>query len=262
MGDHRLHRLALGDRRACYTNLVIAKYAPGSDRSEERTASFASAPVAAFRSSGKSRSRTRVPSARDRRHRSGDLRFASRSPARSMARQERGENGKERAVASRATGREEQGSGARGACAGAQRTLWRRGSRASRRRRSAGRRPAGPFAEARRQPGSHPSSPTQCRSRFLRRALTAPASPTSFSATPRTRWISGSSIWPARSLQFTGRGSADIAPNDTGISPVSRATTRENGRSSSSGPFALPRAPVHARRVHADRLSGLGRVLA
>ena len=44
----------------------------------------------------------------------------------------------------------------------------------------------------------HPSSPTRSRSRFLRRCRRAPASPTSSSATPRTRWISGSSIWPAR----------------------------------------------------------------
>ena len=69
----------------------------------------------------------------------------------------------------------------------------------------------------RRQPASHPSSPTPSRSRFLRRCRRAPASPTSSSATPRTRWISGSSIWPGpRPLQFTGKGSGDIAPNDTG----------------------------------------------
>ena len=75
-----------------------------------------------------------------------------------------------------------------------------------------------PFAEAEaRQPTSHPSSPTPSRSRFLRRRRRAPASPISSSATPRTRWISGSSIWPAPvPLQFTGQGSANIAASDAG----------------------------------------------
>ena len=69
----------------------------------------------------------------------------------------------------------------------------------------------------RRRRRAHPSSPTPSRSRFLRRCRRAPASPTSSSATPRTRWISGSSIWPAP-IPFSSpaRGSADIAPNDTG----------------------------------------------
>ena len=68
---------------------------------------------------------------------------------------------------------------------------------------------------------------------------------------------------PPRALQFTGRGSADIAPNDTG--DLTGVASYDQGEWSvifkrplraSSG------AAVLARRVHADRLLGLGRVLA
>ena len=85
----------------------------------------------------------------------------------------------------------------------------------------------------------HPSSPTPSRSRFRRRCRRAPASRTSSLATPRTRWISGSSIWPAPSPFSSPAGEARTSRRTTrGMSPASRATTRENGRSSSSGPFA------------------------
>ncbi len=121
--------------------------------------------------------------------------------------------------------------------------LWRRGSRpdpAGQRRPQRTPLPS----RKRRQPASHPSSPTPSRSRFLRRCRRAPASPTSSSATPRTRWISGSSIWPAP-IPFSSpaREAGTSLPTTRAISLVSRATTRENGRSSSSGPFAQPRAP-------------------
>ena len=72
----------------------------------------------------------------------------------------------------------------------------------------------------------------------------APASPTSSLATARTRWISGSSIWPAPSPFSSPAGEARTSRRTTrGMSPVSRATTRENGRSSSSGRFAQAPAP-------------------
>ena len=118
--------------------------------------------------------------------------------------------------------------------------LWRRGSRPD----PAGQAPSRPRrtplpSRKRRQPASHPSSPTPSRSRFLRRCRRAPASPTSSSATPRTRWISGSSIWPAPIPFSSPAGEAGTSlPTTRAISRVSRATTRENGRSSSSGPFA------------------------
>ena len=64
-------------------------------------------------------------------------------------------------------------------------------------------------------------------------------------------------------LQFTGKGSADIAPNDTG--DLTGVASYDQGEWSVI--FKRPlRANlgrrVHARRVHADRLLGLGRVLA
>ena len=103
---------------------------------------------------------------------------------------------------------------------------------------------ADPFAEAATQPPRHPSSPTQLRFRFLRWCRRARASPISSSATPRARWISGSSIWPARSPFSSPAEEARTSRRTTrGRSPVSRATTRENGRSSSNGPFAQRRAP-------------------
>ena len=115
-----------------------------------------------------------------------------------------------------------------------------------------------------RRPRRHPSSTTPSRSRFLRRCRRAPASRTSSSATRRTRSISGSSIWPRTDpLQFTGRGSADIAAERHGrchgrrelrpgrmVGHLQAAASRKRGR------------PVRARRVSADRLLGLGRVLA
>ena len=67
----------------------------------------------------------------------------------------------------------------------------------------------------------------------------APASRTSFSATPRIPWISGSSIWPAPSPFSSPAAEARTSHRTTrGMSQVWRATTRENGRSSSSGRFA------------------------
>ena len=51
-------------------------------------------------------------------------------------------------------------------------------------------------------------------------------------------------IWPAR-IHFSSPAAAARTSRRTTreMSPVSRATTRENGRSSSSGPFDQPRAP-------------------
>ena len=203
-----------------YTNLVVAKHVQDPIDLAKGAASFAvrsGRPLSDRRADHGAR--TRVPSSRDLRDRSGHLRCRVDRPPRSMARHERAEDGEERAVASRAAGGGGGAADRRPASAGrrGEERLRRRGSRRGRQRRP-GAAPQDPFAERqRRQPASHPSSPTRSRSRFLRRCRRAPASPTSSSATPRTRWISGSSIWPAPiPLQFTGKGSADIAPNDTG----------------------------------------------
>ena len=116
----------------------------------------------------------------------------------------------------------------------------------------------------RRQPASHPSSPTPSRSRFLRRCRRAPASPTSSSATPRTRWISGSSIWPAP-IPFSSpaREAGTSLPNDTG--DLTGVASYDQGEWSVIFKRPLRASlgrPVLARRVHAGRLLGLGRVLA
>ena len=96
----------------------------------------------------------------------------------------------------------------------------------------------------RRRPPRHRSSTTRSRFRFRARSRRARASPTSSSATPRTPSISGTSIWGARSRFSSPAGEARILPRTTpAISRVSRATTRANGRSSSSGRFAQARAP-------------------
>ena len=83
-------------------------------------------------------------------------------------------------------------------------------------RRAAGRN--GPLrGGTRRRRPRHPSSPTPSRFRFRRSRRRAPASRTSFSATARTRSISGSSIWPAP-LRFSSlaRAARTSPPNDTG----------------------------------------------
>ena len=140
-------------------------------------------------------------------------------------------------------------------------SLWRPGSRAA----AAGQKPAqNPFADRTAAPARRRSSPTRSRSRFRRRCRPAPASPTSSSATPRTRWISGSSIWPAPvRVQFTGKGSADIAPNDTG--DVTGVASYDQGEWSVifKRPLRVRRRARRSRRESScRRLLGLGRVLA
>ena len=204
-----------------YTNLVVAKHVRDPIDLAKGAASFASAPVARFPIVGQIMEPGRAfhPPATTV-DRSGDLRRRVDRPPRSMARHERGEDREERAVASRAAGR------GRGAGSGRSRGRGRRRSGnpfgdaevapAPGRQDGPAAAPI-PLRRSRRRRASHPSSPTPSRSRFLRRCRRAPASPTSSSATARTRWISGSSIWPAPTpLQFTGQGSADIAPERHG----------------------------------------------
>ena len=246
MGDHRLHRLSLGERRACLYQPRRRQARPGSDRSEEWSRELRTPRLSpAFRSSGRSWS----PDARSIRPRPASPFRRSTMPSHiallvrwhDMSAEKTGKNGPSLPVPPE----EEEGVGAQRRCAS------RRSQRSPFGDAEVTRRPAqetpqqDPFAEAQqRQPPAHPSSPTRSRSRFLRRCRRAPASPTSSSATPRTRWISGSSIWPAP-IPFSSpaREARTSRPTTRGISPASRATTRENGRSSSSGPFAQARAP-------------------
>ena len=88
-----------------YTNLVIAKHVAGSDRSDQGSRELRVRSRGALSNRRADHgARARVPSARDERHRSGDLRCRLDRAPRSMARHERGEDGEERAVASGAAG--------------------------------------------------------------------------------------------------------------------------------------------------------------
>ena len=135
MGDHGLHRLPLGEQRAWLFQPRRRQARPGSDRSGQGRRELrirACGPLSDHRADHGAR--TRVPSSRDLRDRSGHLRCGVDRPPRSMARHERGEDGEERAVASRAAGG--GGSGCRPAARAAVRApargerIWRRGSRA------------------------------------------------------------------------------------------------------------------------------------
>ena len=242
-----------------YTNLVVAKAVQDPIDLAKGAASFESAPVARFPIIGQIMEPGRAfhPPATSV---TVQAIYDAESIAllvrwHDMSAEKTGKNGPSLPVPPE----EEEVGGRR--CAGATRSepLRRGGSRASRSRPQ-----RIPLPRRQRQPPRRPSSPTQSRSRFLRRCRRARASPTSSSATPRTRWISGSSIWPAPIPFSSPAGEARTSRRTTrGMSPASRATTRENGRSSSSGPFApASGAPFAPGAVHADRLLGLGRVLA
>ena len=232
VGDHRLHRLSRGEQRTRLFQSRRRQARAGSHRSHQgggELCNRSGGPLPGRRADHGAR--TLVPSACDQRHHPGDLRRRLHRRPRSMARHERGESGKERALASGAAG------GGRGGAP----------QPGSRRHREAPSRPRRRIPLPSRQPRPprrHRSSPTPSRSRFLRRCRPAPASPTSSSATARTRWISGSSIWPDP-IRFSSpaREAGTSLPTPRAISLVSRVTTRENGRSFSSGRSRQPRAP-------------------
>ena len=126
-----------------------------------------------------------------------------------MARHERGEDGEERAVASRAAG----GGGGAGAATAA----------AGRRRGERKRQPPQPrrarFAEAASGAGraGRRSSPTPSRSRFRSQVPTGARKPYFIFGDAQNSvdlWFFD--LARPDPLQFTGQGSADIAPNDTG----------------------------------------------
>ena len=247
-----------------YSNLVVAKHVQDPIDLAKGAANFESAPVGPLSDRRADHgARTRVPSSRDLRDRSGDLRCRVDRPPRSMARHERGEDGEERAVASRAAG----GGGGGG----------------RRRRDAAERRSGDPFGDAEVGAGCQPagSAGPLCRGGSASRrqpsefsdavAIQIPSQVPTGARKPY--FIFGDAqnsvdLWffdLARPdpLQFTGRGSADIAPNDTG--DLTGVASYDQGEWSVI--FKRPlRASlgrrVLARTVHADRLLGLGRVLA
>ena len=215
LGDHRLHRLAVGERRAALHQPGRRQAGPRPDRREQGRRELrrrSRRPVSDHRADHGAGARVRA---------AGDVRDACRrstTPSRLPC-----------------------------SCAGTTAAPRRPGRTARRcpclpRRRSCRRQrpnrpataanpfgdaevaPGGPASRSRipsprptRQPRRPPSSPTPSRSRFRRRCRPARASPTSSSATARARWISGSSISAkAEPLRFTGKGSADVTPNDAG----------------------------------------------
>ena len=234
-----------------YSNLVVAKYVQDPIDLKKGAASFESARVARFPIIGQIMEPGRafhppatsvtVQAIYDAESIAFLVRWHDMSP------QKTGKNGPSLPVPAGGRGR-----------AGGRRSLWQRRRVEGERFWRGGSRPGPGRAEARgpadtqrtplqrrkrRQPASHPSSPTQSRSRFRRRRRRAPASPTSSLATTKIRWISGSSIWPGRILFNSPDEEARTSlPTRRAISLVSRATTRENGRSSSSGLFAQTRA--------------------
>ena len=252
-----------------YSNLVVAKHVQDPIDLAKGAASFASAPVGPLSDRRADHgARTLVPSARDQRHRSGDLRCRLDRRPRSMARHERGENREERAVASRAA----RGGGGSG-CRTRGRERWcgagegtHSATRRSPRRRPGSRsRRADPFAEPAAAPAGQPSEFSDAV------AIQIPSQVPTGARKPY--FIFGDAqnsvdLWffdLARPdpLQFTGKGSADIAANDTGRSHRCRELRpgRMVGHLQAAASRHLGR-PVHARRVHAGRLLGLGRVLA
>ena len=237
-----------------YTNLVVAKHVQDPIDLAKGTASFASARVARFPIIGQimEPGRSFHPPATSR-DRSGDLRCGLHRPPRSMARHERGEDGEERAVASRAAG------GGRGA--GDRRSRGRAAPAARRGASSATRKSPRP------RPGKRQPVPSSCERPLCRRGHGAsrPAirvlgrrlDPDSLAGADRRpqallhlrrRPELGRSLvlrsGPPRSPSVHRQGKrGHRAQRLRAMSLGSRATTRANGRSSSSGRFAPRRAP-------------------
>ena len=262
MGDHRLHRLALGEQRAWLYQPRRRQARPGSDRSGEGGRELrvrSCRPLSDHRTDHGAR--TRVPSSRDLRDRSGDLRRRVDRPPRSMARHERGENGEERAVASRAAGG--GGGGAAGAAAADRHgeRLWRRGSRRPR----PGSARSGPLCRG----GSGASRPAI---RVLRRRLDpdsfagADGRPQALLHLRRRPELGGSLVLrsgPPRSPSVHRPGKRGHRAERHGGSHRCRELRpgRMVGHLQAAPSRNLGR-PVRARTVHAGRLLGLGRVLA
>ena len=189
--------------------------------------------------------------------RPGDLRRRVDRAARALARHERGEDRPERPDAARAA----RGGGGRRrpAAPPAADNPFGDAAVATGRGRSRPRRI--PLPRRQRRPRRPSEFSDAVAIQIPSRRRPARASRTSSSATARTRSISGSSIWPAPTpLQFTGKGSADITPDDAG--GLTGVASYDQGEWSVI--FKRPRRPaagaaVHARRVPADRLLGLGR---
>ena len=205
-----------------YSNLVVAKYVQDPIDLKKGAASFESARVGALSDHRADHgARPRVPSSRDLCDRSGNLRYRVDRLPRAMARHERGEDGEERAVPSRAPGGR---GGAGGRRSLGQRRLveggrlWRGGSRPGPGRSERQPAAADPFAEAEAAPAGQPSEFSDAVS------IQIPTQAPTGARKPYFIFGDGQNsvdLWffdLARPdpLQFTGKGSGDIAPNATG----------------------------------------------
>jgi hypothetical protein len=211
-----------GTDTPAYTNLVVAKYAPDPIDLKNGTKSFESAPVARFPIIGQITEPGREfhPPATavtvQAMYDSESIAFLVRWHDRSA--EKTGKNDPSLPVPiEEEEARLTAGAAVRASAARRRRTpLATRKSRQPPRAGAPAGAPQDPFAEAQPAAARHPSSPTQFRSRFLRRCRRAPASPTSSSATPE---LGGSLVLRSGApdpLQFTGKGSAISRPTTRG----------------------------------------------
>ena len=247
-----------------YSNLVVAKHVQDPIDLAKGAASFDSAPCGSLSDHRADHgARTLVPSTRDQRHRSGDLRCGLHRPARSMARHERAENREERAVASRATG----GGGGSG-CRASGRGWCERGRGGEPIRRRGSRADAGRSGSLCRGRGGASRSAI----RVLRRRLDpdsfagAGGRPQALLHLRRRPELGGSLVLrsgPPRSPSVHRQGKRGHRSQRHGRSHRCRELRpgRMVGHLQAAPSRNLGR-PVLARRVHAGRLLGLGRVLA
>ena len=236
-----------------YTNVVDRQARRGSDRPRQRRGELR---LRACRSLSNHRAdhgtRARVPSAGDERRRSGDLRRRLHRRPRSVARQDRGEGRDQRPVAAGASGRG-RGGGAGGPGrrrAGRRESVRRRGSSAG--AQAGNRRP-------RQIPSRRKRAPAPKASEFS--DAVAVQIPSQTPTGPRKPYFifgdgqSSVDLWffdlaRPNPQQFTGKGSGDIAPNDTG--DVTGVASYDQGEWSVI--FKRPLRPIVRRAVYSGRV--------
>ena len=268
MGDHGLHRLAVGDERARLHQLVIAKHVDDPIDLAKGAASFAAAPAARFPIIGQITEPVRefhppttsvvVQAIYDADSIALLVRWHDRTAEKT------GTNGPS---LSGASGRGRGGRRRR-------RQVRRRAGRSEplrRRRKWRQRRQPEPEGRGESLRGGSGAG-GQC-VRVLGRRLDpdsladADGRPQAILHLRRRSELGGSlvlrSCAPQLRSNSPAREAATSRPTTRAMSRASRATTRESGRSSSSGRFA-PRsgAPFTPGRIPAHRVLGLGRVLA
>ena len=250
MGDHGFHRLSVQRRRARLYQPRRRQARPGSDRSGEGGRELrvrSRGPLSDHRTDHGARAR--VPSSRHLRDGPGHLRCRVDRRARSMARHESGQHGEERPDASRA---------ARGGGAGGRR-------RRQRAVKTAAAAAADPFAETAAAPTAPPSEFSDAVAIQIPTAG-ADGRPQALLHLRRRPELGGSLVLrsgPPRSPSVHRPGKRGHRAERHGGCHRCRELRpgRMVGHLQAAASRKLGRA-VRARRVPADRLLGLGRVLA